>query len=262
MPAATIIRWLVPMNADPFINPVAGAAIAHLPALRTRADAEFPAALFIWLSPAFPVGAFAYSHGLERAAEQGSVKDRATLTAWIGDLLALGSARNDLIVLAAAWRASGAGEEARLAETAELALALQTSAERRLEAVGQGEAFIAAIRASWPCDAVERLKAVWTGEVAYPVAVGVAAAGHDLALAATLEAYALAFASNLVSAALRLSLIGHTDGQRVLADLLPTIASTARLAAGASIDDVGSATFASDLAAIQHETQSARLFRT
>jgi urease accessory protein len=226
------------------------------------ADGEFPAALFIWLSPSFPVGAFAYSHGLERAAEQGSVKDRATLTAWIGDLLALGSARNDLILLVAAWCASRAGDDARLVETAELSVALQSSRERRLETVSQGQAFLAAVRASWPCAAVDRLSAAWTGEVAYPVAVGVAAAGHDLALGVTLKAYALAFASNLVSAALRLSVIGHTDGQHVLAALLPTIESAARRAADVGIDDLGSATFASDLAAIQHEVQAARLFRT
>jgi urease accessory protein len=247
-----------PMTVDPLIP----RSIAHLLPPCTQKQAELPAPLFIWLSPSFPVGAFAYSHGLEGAAVQGKVTDRPTLTAWIGDLLALGSARNDLIVLAEAWRAATAGDDARLAETAELAVALQTSAERRLESVSQGEAFVAAIRASWPCAAVERLKATWPGEVAYPVAVGVAAAGHDLPLAMTLEAYALAFASNLVSAALRLSVIGHTDGQHVLAALLPTIESAARRAADVGIDDLGSATFASDLAAIQHEVQAARLFRT
>ena len=239
------------MNADPFL------LVPH-----ARGRSAFPAALFVWLSPSFPVGAFAYSHGLERAAEQGSVKDRATLTSWIGDLVAVGSVRNDFIVLAAAWRASRAGDDARLAEIAELGVALQTSTERRLESVGQGQAFVAAIRASWPCAAIERLKAAWPGEVAYPVAVGVAAAGHGIALVPTLNAYALAFASNLVSAALRLSLIGHTDGQAVLAELIPAIEAAAQAAAGSDLDDLGSATFASDLAAIQHETQAARLFRT
>lgn len=239
------------MNADPFLLAAQG-----------RANGAFPAALFVWLSPSFPVGAFAYSHGLERAAEQGSVKDRATLTDWIGDLVTLGSVRNDLILLASAWRASRAGDEARLAEIAGLAVALQTSTERRLEAVGQGQAFVAAIRASWPCAAIERLKTVWPGEVAYPVAVGVAASGHGIALAPALNAYALAVASNLVSAALRLSLIGHTDGQAVLAELIPAIEAAAHTAASSELDDLGSATFASDLAAIQHETQAARLFRT
>jgi urease accessory protein len=250
------------MTIDPFATRSGGAAPAHLRSPEAWADGEFPAALFIWLSPSFPVGAFAYSHGLERAAEQGSVKDRATLTAWIGDLLALGSARNDLILLVAAWCASRAGDDARLVETAELSVALQSSRERRLETVSQGQAFLAAVRASWPCAAVDRLSAAWTGEVAYPVAVGVAAAGHGIPLHATLEAYALAFASNLVSAALRLSLIGHTDGQCALAELVPLIERTVRLAAEACLDDLGSATLASDLAAMQHETQGARLFRT
>ncbi|HXF52583.1 MAG TPA: urease accessory protein UreF [Hyphomicrobiaceae bacterium] len=247
------------MNADQF-HP--RRALADLLTPADQAGASFPAALFIWLSPSFPVGAFAYSHGLERAVERGDVKDRPTLTDWIGDLVEFGSARNDLIVLAAAWRAGLTGDEARLTEIAELAVALQGSAERRLEAIAQGGAFVAAIRASWACAAVERLKECWPGEVAYPVAVGVAAAGHCIPLTSTLEAYALAFASNLVSAALRLSVIGQTDGQRALADLLPLVTGAARRAAEASLAELGSATFLSDLAAIQHETQKARLFRS
>jgi len=68
----------------------------------------FPAQLLLWLSPAFPVGGFAFSHGLEWAAERGWVKDRATLEAWIVDLVTLGSVANDLVLLAAAWRAATA----------------------------------------------------------------------------------------------------------------------------------------------------------
>jgi urease accessory protein len=224
--------------------------------------AEAPLPLFVWLSPAFPVGAFAYSHGLEWAVETGAVRDAATLQAWIADLLEHGSGRNDAVLLAASFRATRDGDDTALAEVAELAVALQPSAERHLEATAQGNAFIAAARAAWPCPAFDRLARAWDGDVAYPVALGVAAAGHGIGLAQTLETALLAFVANLVSAALRLGAIGQTDGQRVTAALLPAVRAAAGFAAASTLDDIGGAAFRSDIASLRHETQYTRLFRS
>jgi urease accessory protein len=223
---------------------------------------DVPAQLLVWLSPAFPVGAFAYSHGLEKAVEKGLIKDRATLGAWLEDLIALGSLRNDLIVLAAAWRAANRHNAAELSEVAELAAALQPSAERRLETITQGGSFLLQIDAAWPCATVGLLRAAHAGDVAYPVAVGVTAAGHALPLAPTLLGYGLGFVGNLLSASIRLSVIGQTDGQRLTAALLPQLQEAATRAADSTLDDIGSATFAADLASMQHETQYTRLFRS
>ena len=112
---------------------------------------DVPAQLLVWLSPAFPVGAFAYSHGLEKAVEKGLIKDRPTLGAWLEDLIDHGSLRNDLILLAAAWRAATRQNAAELSEIAELAAAFQPSAERRLETITQGGSFLLQIDAAWPC---------------------------------------------------------------------------------------------------------------
>ena len=218
--------------------------------------------LLLWLSPSFPVGAFAYSHGLEWAHEAGEVTDRASLQAWLGDLLDHGAARNDAILLACAFGAAADGDGEALAAVAELALALATSAERRLEATTQGDAFVSTIARAWPCPAIDRLRQAWPGPVAYPVALGVAAAGHAIPLGETLPAFALGFLSNLVSAAVRLGIVGQTDGQRVLAALLPAAEELAALAAGATLDDLGGAAFRSDLASLRHETQYTRLFRS
>lgn len=223
---------------------------------------DVPAQLLVWLSPAFPVGAFAYSHGLEKAVEKELITDRATLATWLEDLIKLGSLRNDLILLAAAWRAASHQNAADLAEVAELAVALQPSAERHLETVTQGGSFLAQIDAAWPCAEVGLLRAAHVGEVAYPVAVGVAAAGHGLALAPTLLGYGMAFVGNLLSAAIRLSVIGQTDGQRLTASLLPMLQDAAIRAESSTLDDIASATFAADLASMQHETQYTRLFRS
>lgn len=228
-------------------------------------DGAAPAAqlpLMLWFTPAFPTGAFAYSHGLEWAAEANLVADRAGLEDWLADLLAHGGLRNDLVLAAVAWRAANARDVELLREAAELALALQPGAERRLETVTQGNAFFAAVRDAWACWAVAWLADNCPGDVALPIAVGTLTAGHDAALADVLEAFAVSQITSLVSAAIRLSIVGQTDGQRVIAALLPRIREAASFAVAATLDDVGGAVFASDLASLRHETQYTRLFRS
>ncbi len=220
------------------------------------------ALLQIWLSPAFPVGAFAYSHGLEWAVHRGWIRDRATLEAWLGDLLTLGSLRNDLVLLAGAWERTRARAFDQLASINELALAFQPSAERLLETRQQGTSFLQTIAAAWPFDGLAELIRILGSDTAYPVAVGIAAAGHAVGHKEVLVSYATAFLTNLVSAAIRLSVIGQTDGQRVIASLWPAIQQAADTALTASTDDLGGAAFRSDIASLAHETQYTRLFRS
>lgn len=218
--------------------------------------------LFVWLSPAFPVGAFAYSHGLEWAVENGDVNNAATAEAWIADCLLHGAGRNDAILLKCAFDAARAQDGAALREIAELAVALQPSEERRLEATGQGNAFVTAIKAAWWTDTLDLLKSAWDGDIAYPVALGVAAAGHGLALRQTLDAFLLAFVSNIVSAVVRLGPIGQTDGQKIMASLLPSIQAVGGMAEHATLADLGGAAIRADIASMKHETQYTRLFRS
>jgi len=233
-------------------------------AMRTRTNMTETAGLplLVWLSPSFPVGAFAYSHGLEWAVEAGDINNAATCEAWISDLLVHGSGYNDAIIMAAAHRAITIRDRAALGEVAELAVAMQPSSERHLEATAQGNAFLTAARAAWEVPSLAYLKSAWDGDVAYPVAVGALSAGHDIPLSTTLDAFLLAFSATLVSAAVRLGPIGQTDAQRILAALMPTIRKTAILASTSTLDDLGSAAFRSDLASLRHETQYTRLFRS
>jgi urease accessory protein len=218
--------------------------------------------LQLWFSPSFPVGAFAYSHGLEKAAEAGLVHDRESLQSWCLDLLERGSIRNDLILAAAAWGAVAAGDAAALHEAAEVGSALHPSAERRLETLTQGGSFLAAIEAAWPSSALDMLRVTWDGPVTYPIATAVAAAGHDIGLAAFLDSYVAAFLGNLTSAAIRLSLVGHTDAQRILAALTPAATVAAQAAATLKLDDLGGSCLSADLCSLEHETQYTRLFRS
>ena len=226
------------------------------------ADASRELPLFLWLSPAFPVGSFAYSHGLEWAVEAGDVADAATLAEWLADLAAFGAPRMDAILFAVAHRAAAAADWRALNDVNDLAVALAGSAERRLETTAQGAAFRLAARAAWDCEPLARVPARDGEAIAYPIAVAAAAAGHAMARERALAAFVVALFANLVSAAVRLSVVGQTDGQRALANILPALKAMARQAADATLDDLGAAAFRSDIAAMRHETQYSRLFRS
>jgi urease accessory protein len=215
--------------------------------------------LSVWLSPMFPIGSFAFSHGLEWAFEAGDIATAEDLSCWLAALLESGTPRNDALLLVEAYRAAAAADRPRLTQAAALALALATGAERRLETASQGRAFLATARKAWPCPEFDWLPA---GDVAYPIAIGAAAAGHGQRLGPTLELYLLGFMSNLISAALKLGAIGQTDGQTILARLLPAIRALASWAEAGSLDDLGTCCFRADLAALRHETQYTRLFRS
>lgn len=216
--------------------------------------------LMTWLSPAYPVGAFSYSHGLEYAVEAGVVDDAESLRGWLADLLRFGSGRNDAILFRHAHEV--ARDPAMLHEIAELAAAFAASSERHLETTAQGRAFADATADAWPCDALDGLRDAWDGPLAYPVVVAVTAAGHGLALEPGLIAYLHGFAGNLVSAGVRLIPLGQRDGQRIIAALEAPIREAAAAALTAPLEDIGGAAVLSDLAAMKHETQYTRLFRS
>jgi urease accessory protein len=216
--------------------------------------------LLTFLSPAFPVGAFSYSHGLERLIADGAVGSADTLRAWLADLLQLGSGWNDAVLFAEAHRAAVARDAERLSAVAELAEALAPSRERHLEAMSQGRAFLEAISAAWPCGAAKQLRDA--KGAAYPVAVAAAAAGHGVALDMALPTYLNAFVANLVSVGVRLIPIGQNAGLKVVAALHPLIADIGAQAAGSTLDDLGSAAMLSDIASMRHETKYSRVFRT
>ncbi|WP_245566182.1 urease accessory protein UreF [Stappia stellulata] len=230
-------------------------------------------ALLAWMSPAFPVGAYTYSHGLEWAVEEGTVHDAASLEAWLGDVLHHGAGRSDAILLARAMDAATAGDASAFRDLLELSLALQPSAERFLEASAQGGAFIAAVRDAWPapqdCPAAALFdqltagsEAIARGGWSYPLAVALAASAHAMPAAPVAGAYLHALAANLVSAAVRAVPLGQTDGQRVIHALGPAIAALADEALDSGLDDIGGCAFLVDIASMNHETQYTRLFRS
>jgi urease accessory protein len=218
--------------------------------------------LMTWLSPAFPVGAFSYSSGIEWAVEAGDIGDAASLRDWLAAMLSDGTGFCDGVFLAHAHRAASSRDDAGLRDIAELASAFVPSRERQLETSAQGRAFIEIARAAWNCDGLDRMIAGCDGTIVYPVAVGLVSAAHAIPVEPVMHAFLHALASNWISSGARLVPLGQTDSQRVLASLEPVVVSTAKRALEASLDDLGSATFRADLASMRHETQYTRLFRS
>ncbi len=207
--------------------------------------------LLTWLSPAFPVGAFGYSHGLETAIREGAVTDARSLTHWIAALLEHGSGWTDAVLARAAWTAVTAEDHAALDEIAELGEALSPSLERRRETMAQGEAFLTAV-AAWQPPPIIRAP--------YPVAVGAAAGAAGIPLEPALTAWLHAFAANLTSVAVRAIPLGQSDAVAVIAGLEAVILRTAARAGASTLDDLGSGAVVSDIAAMRHETLEGRLF--
>lgn len=244
---------------------VTGMAMLHKPELAKLYEDASPAALYrlmTWLSPAYPIGAFSYSSGIEWAVEAGDIADAASLARWLKATLGMGGGFCDAVFLVHAHRAITARDDGLLRDVASLAAAFAPSKERFIETTVQGQAFLATTRAAWPCRALDRLVKIWDGAVALPVAVGAACAGHDIPPAPAVHGYLHALTANLISAGVRLIPLGQTDGQRAIASLEQDIVVTANRALAATLDDIGTSAFRSDLASMHHETQYTRLFRS
>ncbi|CAA9281489.1 MAG: Urease accessory protein UreF [uncultured Acetobacteraceae bacterium] len=224
-----------------------------------------PAALYrllAWLSPAYPVGGFSYSHGLEAAVEAGSVRDRAGLVGYVAAVLRAGTGRVDGALLAAAWRAAQDGDGPALDDAAALAAAWRGTAETALESLQQGAAFAAVTQAAWPEAHLAAFAARHPRRLSAAVAFGAAAGFHGVPLRPALAGWLGAFAANLVSAGVRLVPLGQTDGQIATAALHPVIEAAADVALVADLDRLGTATPTIDLLSMRHETQYTRLFRS
>jgi urease accessory protein len=208
--------------------------------------------LLTWLSPAFPTGAFAYSHGIEWAVETRDIRDGDTLREWLAAVIAHGSGRNDTILLRHAHRS--ANDPSGLRNIVRVALATAAGRERRQEALTQGQAFLRAA-SGWGIPKLPE-------DTPYAVAVGAMAGAHGIDEDATAGAYLQTFTSNLISAAVRLVPLGQTTGLQTLAALEPLILTTVDVTKTAALDDLGGCAFRSDIAAMRHETQYTRLFRS
>ena len=220
-----------------------------------------------WLSPAFPIGGFSYSHGLEEAVAIDDVNDPDSLFGWIEAAVSRGAGRVDGMLLVAAWRAADAGDHERLREVAEIGAAMRGTAELALESNAQGEAFLETAQAAWPNKEVEAATAAikqtkTNPALPVPVAVGMVAACHGVPVEYVLPMYLQSFAAGIVSAGVRLIPLGQNDGQRVVARMQRVVVRAGEATLAARFEDIGGATPVIDLASMAHEMRDGRLFRS
>lgn len=212
--------------------------------------------LLTWVSPAFPTGGFAWSHGLEWAVEADDVKDAETLCDWLAALLAHGSGRNDAILARAGYRAHGEA----LREVAAFAAAIAPSRELHGETLEQGAAFLRAAAPWMPDELAAAFEAA--GPVVHPVVLGALAASHGIAEDDAVGAWLHGFVANLVSAGVRLVPLGQSAGLAVQHALEPAIAATVAATRDLTLEDVGGCCLGAEIASMRHETQYTRLFRS
>lgn len=201
-------------------------------------------------SPAYPVGGFSYSHGLEWLCSTGEISDVSDLRLWLKDTLRSGAGYADALFILAAFDASTPEE---VIEIDDLCRAFAAGRERLNELDFQGKAF---------CEVTERLLDIRLGTLTFPVAVGRTAVLGDLPMDQTIQMYLHAFVSNLVAAGQRLFKLGQTDAQMLVHELAPLCAEIAEITQKGSLDDLSNTAFLSDIASMKHETQTFRIFRT
>jgi urease accessory protein len=211
--------------------------------------------LLTWLSPAFPVGAFAWSAGLETAIVEGRVCDRASAQDWLEGTLFHGGLKTDAILLAHAH--ANHDKPAHLSDLADFCLALTPSRERHAETTITGNAFIDAAMA-WPIEPKPNLPR----PCPYPIAIGALAGAHGIDRRDTLIAFLTASIHSQVSVSVRLVPIGQSDGLAIMVALEPAIAQQADLCQHAALDDIGTIAYGADIAQMKHETLRTRIFRS
>jgi urease accessory protein len=218
-----------------------------------------------WLSPAFPIGSYSYSHGIEWAVEARHIQDRKSLVDWLEADLCYGSGRNEKIFFTEAWRAGTEEDHELLLEIAELAAAFRGTSEFALESSQQAAACLATLRAVWPDSILD-----WFSDIlrergispALAVVLGIHSAQQGITLSLARAAFLQSYIANLVTAGVRLIPLGQTDGQLAIAQLEEAVLAASEQTSECTINDLGSAGFMVDLASMSHETQYTRLFRS
>jgi len=211
------------------------------------------------VSPALPVGAYAYSQGLEYAVEKGWVNGRAGAEDWIGEVLSHSVGGLDLPVLLRllkAWQQSDWGEIIHWNQTLQAA---RESRELLLEDVQMGQALLRLLVSlelpnalQWPQDE----------EVSFATVFALAAQHFEISDDDALSGFAWSWLENQAAAAIKLVPLGQTDGQRLLMALMPCVEQTVANAYLRSDDEIGAGLPGLAMASMQHETQYSRLFRS
>lgn len=210
-------------------------------------------------SPALPIGAYAYSQGLESAVELGWIRDEAGAQRWIIEILEQVLARNDLALLPRLHTAWCAHDTAQVEHWNAVLLALREARELQLEDTQMGAALARLLR-----DLGIDAAAQWAtrDDATYANVFTLACAHWRIAAPDMMHAFAWAWCENQIAAAIKLVPLGQTAGQRILAQVIKAIPRAVARALAFSDDDIGFFAPRLALGSAWHEEQYSRLFRS
>lgn len=210
-------------------------------------------------SPMLPVGAYAYSQGLEWAVERGWVRDQASAADWIGGVLGQGPARLDVPVLARLYRAWENGEQEHVHDWSRYLDAARESGELQAEARQLGES-LAVLLEQLGVEAARAWKdREYTG---FPTLFALAAVHYRVPLPEAALGYLWAWCENQVAAAMKLVPLGQAAGQRILSTLIEQLPAAAERGLALGDDEIGALAPRLAMASARHENQYTRLFRS
>jgi urease accessory protein len=209
-------------------------------------------------SPALPVGAYSYSEGLEFLTESGIISNSSDLQYWLEQELQYGAIRLEAAVMIRAYQAANSGNLPVLQTWNEWLSAARETHELRQQSWQMGRSLLSLIKDLQPQSLAQQCELPCN----FAVAFAIAAAGWQISLEEALLGYLHSWATNLITAGIKLIPLGQTAGQRLLLQLQPVLQQAAEEIIDLSDDQLCSCGWGLALASMAHETQYSRLFRS
>ena len=201
--------------------------------------------LQIWFSSSFPVGSYAYSHGLEALIDNKKIKNKDDVKEFLDALLFYGTLRNDYIFMKSIYK----GEEIN-----DLILASASSKERQIEMIDMGNSFRKIMEDSWELSLPENSSFIYC----------LAKAGlyFDIKFDDLIKFYLQSFISNLINVCVKHIPMSQKDGQSLNVIFINQIQEFLTLSDKLTLKDIGTTFFIGDIFAIKHENLDSRIYLT
>ena len=201
--------------------------------------------LQIWFSSSFPIGSYAYSHGLEALIDEKKINNKDDIKEYLNALLFYGSLRNDYIFIKSIYKGH---------EINEMILANASSKERQIEMIDMGNSFRKIMKDSWDLSLPENT----------PFIYSLAKAGlyFNIKFDDLIKFYLQSFISNLINVCVKHIPISQMDGQTLNVNFIDEIQKFLSQSKQFTLKDIGSTFFLADIFSIRHENLDSRIYLT
>ena len=213
--------------------------------------------LFNLISPALPIGNFAYSQGIEFAIEDNWLKNEDDIHAWIQCVLVHSIAYWDLPCLRLMKQAIETKNESELKKINETLLASRETKELWLEDQQVGKALLKLIK-----NQNIEFDDAFLNNPTVPLGFALASTHYNMDHQSILMGYCWAWCENQVAAASKTLPLGQTQMQRILQKLMPDIEQAIKTSMKLNYDSMGNSLPMLAISSSLHQHQYSRLFRS